>query len=213
MKQIIRHLLLALTSLLIISSCENVNSRKEKIKKEKVTKDSLLKIKKQNDSVTISKVIKELKKKSEVKINDKKVTVLEKIKINSKLKFEFEETDYNSYYREILAERNEIFLTIKIKLTSESKAGSNPETFFPNLNVFLVNESANQIKFLGKMDYYLIKKSKLNIRYLEQIFDYKESENFICSLKIKKGDKTKLIVSVNSNNDNKINPENVISIL
>jgi hypothetical protein len=194
-------------------SCTSANERKEKLIAEKVTKDSLLKANKEKDSIYVANLISNLKKINSVKIEDKKISILDKLKISTKLRFEIEETEYNTYSREIIAERDQTILSIKIKLFSGSKVGKNPEIFFPDLNVYSINKSKNQIKFLGKMDYHLAKKSKFNIRYLEQIFNFKETETFICSFILKKDNQNQIVIGINKNGVKNINPKQIVAIL
>lgn len=208
-----KNLIILFLCLLIMLSCTTVNDRKERLATEKVIKDSLLKVKKEIDSINTAKLISNLKRNNTVKIGDKKISVLERAKKSSKLRFEFQDTKYTTYFRETISERDEIILSIKIKLFSESKVGDDPEIFFPDVNVYSINKSNNQIKFLGKMDYHLSKKSSLNIRYLEQIFNFKESENFICSFILKKGNQDQIVIGINKNGDKNINPKYIIDFL
>ena len=61
------------------------------------------------------------------------------------------------------------------------------------------------------MSYSLINKTDLNIVYLEQIFNYKNSQNFICFIKIPKDRKGKLLIT--TDNGHKFNNSKVIDVI
>ncbi|MGV0946005.1 hypothetical protein ACTS9U_04140 [Empedobacter falsenii] len=61
------------------------------------------------------------------------------------------------------------------------------------------------------MSYSLINKTDLNIVYLEQIFNYKNSQNFICFIKIPKDRKGKLLIT--ADNGHKFNNSKVIDVI
>ena len=63
------------------------------------------------------------------------------------------------------------------------------------------------------MDFQLYKESKLNIVYLEQIYDFQESETFVCILEVDNKLKKPLLISVNKNKSNLFNKNQVIAIV
>jgi hypothetical protein len=117
-----------------------------------------------------------------------------------------------STYRHKNAERMQSFLITTIRLESKSKLNGRAGKFFPNINVHSVN-SHNEAKYIGSMDYQLYKPNTLNTLYLEQIFDYKDSENFVCWIAVDIPLKEKLIISVNKPDDKNIDVKNVIGTI
>lgn len=200
-----------LALLISIFSCGEAN-KKENINKEKTLqeviqaeKDSLIK-----DSLNTLSIIENLKIKKEVNIDSIRIQLIEKSKFINKLKTDFEYTSYSTYFREHTAEKDERILYLKIKISTDLKP-INPEGFFPKINVFEYLDKKNNIQFYGDMTYALINKTDLNIVYLEQIFNYKNSQNFICYIKIPKDRKGKLIITADK--DHKFNDSNVIDII
>ncbi|MGV0931014.1 hypothetical protein ACTS95_11995 [Empedobacter brevis] len=199
------------TFLLILFSCNERNNN-DKITKEKTLqeviqaeRDSLIK-----DSLNTLSIIKNLKKNKVVNVDSIRVQLIDKSKFVNKLKTDFEYTSYSTYFREHTAEKDERILYLKIKLSTDLKP-LNPENFFPKINVFEYLDKKNNIQFYGDMTYALINKTNLNIVYLEQIFNYRNSENFICFINIPKDRKGKLIIT--ADNGHKFNNSNVIDII
>lgn len=199
------------TFLLTIFSCNESkkndgitkkNTLKEVIQAEK---DSLIK-----DSLNTLSIVKNLKIKKVVYVDSIKVQLIDKSKFVNKLKTDFEYTNHSTYFRELIAEKDERILYLKIKLSTDLKP-LNPDNFFPKINVFEYLDKKNNIQFYGDMTYALINKTNLNINYLYQIFNYKNSENFICFINIPKDRKGKLIIT--TDNDHKFNDSNVIDII
>lgn len=197
--------------LLLLFAC-NQSSLKQKREaneaRDKFVSDSISQAKRLNDSISIAT----LSSKKVVQIGDKTIYVLQQALLSKKVKFEFEFGEYNNFWREKLAEREKHFLSIRIKLSSKSKPGD-PSKFFPNLNVFSVNKKENKILYVGNMDFQLYKESKLNIVYLEQIYDFQESETFVCILEVDNKLKKPLLISVNKNKSNLFNKNQVIAIV
>ena len=197
--------------LLSIFSCNETNNNDKNIKemtlKEVIQaeKDSLVK-----DSLNTLSIIKNLKIKKVVNVDSIKVQLIEKSKFVNKLKTDFEYTSYSTYFREHSAEKDERILYLKIKLSTDLKP-INPENFFPKINVFEYLDKKNNIQFYGDMSYSLINKTDLNIVYLEQIFNYKNSQNFICFIKIPKDRKGKLLIT--ADNGHKFNNSKVIDVI
>lgn len=201
------------TSLLLILFCAcNQESLKQKRDanqaRDKFVKDSISQAKRLNDSLSIAS----LSSKKVIYNGDKTLYVLQQALLSKKVKFEFEFGEYNNFWREKLAERDKHFLSIRIKLNSKSKP-SDPSKFFPNLNVFSIDKKKNKILFVGNMDYQLYKESKLNIAYLEQIYDFQESETFVCILEVNDKLKKPLIISINENKKNVFDKNNVVAIV
>lgn len=180
-------------------------AKKDLAIKEKVKKDSLAIVKKKNDSISI----RDISVSKKVEIGDKTITILGNAKTNDLIKFENEYLSSTTFYMQKRAERENTLLNIKFKLSSKSK--SNTNNFFPDLNVFTIDKDKNSIKYIGTMDYLLVDKSNVSIAYLEQIFDFKESESFIGCLEIKKSNKDNVVISVNKGGNKTFNKDNIIA--
>lgn len=196
--------------ILFFSCTENSNNKNiEKVETlEEVLKaerDSLVK-----DSIKTIEIINKLDSKNNLQFNNFKILVLNKPKLTNNLRFHNEYTDYATYFEELKAKKDERILNIKLKLITSNKPDK-PETFFPKINVFKYNKIDNKIIFYDNMKYGLLNASKLNIIYLEQIFEYQNSETFICYITIPKNDNNKYIISVSDNND--FRNDNVIGFI
>jgi|GEM_PF-1526918 uncharacterized protein YcfL len=205
------NLIYLFTGLVFFTACSN-NPNSSNNDKTTSAIDSA-KIIHKNDSIKTAKRITDstdianIKENKVVNVSDKTVTVLSKAQLTDKLKFEFGE----STHQEKLAERDKAFLNIKIKLSSKSKLNGRGGDFFPNLNVFSITN--NTTKYLGEMTYQLYKTDDIGVTYLEQIFDYKESENFVCSLDVNKPLTQKIIISVNVNKNKTFDKNTVIAVI
>lgn len=205
-----RYSLLFFSLLLIACNQESLKQKREaQAARSKFDADSIAQAKRVNDSISIVT----LASKKIVYIGDKTVSLVEKPTLSKKVKFEYEFGEYNNYWRELLAERQRKFLTIRIKLTSKSKLNGKESHFFPNLNVFSIDEEAKKISLVGEMEYKLYKKSELGIAYLEQIYNYKESETFTCILEVDDNAKRPLVISVNKSKINAFDGKSVIGIV
>lgn len=194
---------------LLISCSNNQNTVTKKITNAKETADSIALAKRKDDSISIAT----LKEKRIVPVSDKTITVLDKAKTTKQLRFELDNTGYGTYYRQKIAERDMTFLTIRIKLSSKSKYNNSGGNFFPNLNVFSVDEKNNSIIRIGEMGYQLYKKDDLNTAFLEQIFDYKESEDFVCWIELNTPISRKVVISANTNKSESFDKNTVIAII
>lgn len=205
-----RYSLLFLPLLLIACNQESLKQKREaQAARSKSVADSIAQAKRVNDSISIVT----LASKKIVYIGDKTISLVEKPTLSKKVKFEYEFGEYNNYWRELLAERQRKFLVIRIKLESKSKLNGKEGDFFPSLNVFSIDEKAKKISLIGEMDYKLYKKSELAISYLEQIYDYKESETFTCILEVDDNAKRPLAISVNRSKVKMFDGKSVIGIV
>jgi uncharacterized protein YcfL len=207
---------LLLISLLIVFFF-GCNSEQQKNKKP-VNSDSLNRARIVADSISLEKqnefkkAISNLKAKKSVTVSDKTVTVIQNAKTDKEVKMEYEFGSYTTYYSSKEAERDETLLNIRIKLSSKSKWNNGGGDFFPNLNVFRISNT-NIPYYVETMTYQLYKKTDRNYFVLEQIFDYRESEVFVCWLSLKTPISSKYVISVNSGGKNDFDVNTVIGIV
>lgn len=159
-----------------------------------------------------NKAMSNLTVKKTVIVGDKTVTVIQNARTDKELKMEYEFGDYNTYYRSKEAERDETFLNIRIRLSSSSKWNKVGGDFLPNLNVFQIDKS-NIPYYVETMTYQLYKKGDRSYFVLEQIFDYKESEVFVCWLSLKTPISSRYVISVNSGDKKDFDPFTIIGIV
>lgn len=197
------HILLYIFILLSIFSCSKSNIDNEKIKKSK--KDSILAIKKKEDSITINNI----STTKEVMVGDKTIKIISKPKASKEVKFENEYLYSTTFNRKKIAERNNVIISFQFKLTSKSK--SNTNNFFPNLNVFVIDKKTNNIKHINEMSYQLLNKTDKPISYLEQIFDYQESEIFVGWVEVEEKLLDKIVISVNKGGNRKFMKEDIVA--
>ncbi|MFZ4930236.1 hypothetical protein [Chryseobacterium sp. Mn2064] len=186
-----------------IFSCNKSNIDTKKIEKSK--KDSLLAIKKKEDSIIISNIstIKE------VSVGDKTIKLISKPKVSKEVEFENEYLSSTTFYSRKIAERNNVLINFQFKLTSKSK--SNTNNFFPNLNVFIIDKEKSNIKHINEMHYQLLNKTDKPISYLEQIFDYQESAIFVGWVEVEEKLLNKIVISVNKGGNRKLMKENIVA--
>lgn len=196
-------ILLYIFIFLSIFSCSKTNIDTEK--KEKSKRDSILAVKKKEDSITINN----LSTTKEVTVGDKTIKLISKPKFTKEVKFENEYLYSTTFFRKKEAERNNVIINFRFKLTSKSK--SNTNNFFPNLNVFVVDKNSNNIKHINEMNYQLLNKTDKPISYLEQIFDYEESEIFVGWVEIEEKLLDKIVISVNKGGNRKFEKKNIVA--
>lgn len=149
-----------------------------------------------------------LKAKKTVNVADKTIKVIQNAKTTNELKFEQDEY----VYRSKAAQRDETFLNIRIKLSSKSKWNNGGGNFLPNLNVFRLDKSKTP-DYIETMTYQLYQKADMDFGVLEQIFDYKESEVFVCWLSLKTPISGKYVISVNVAHKKDFDISTVIGII
>ena len=186
--------------------------------KERAISDSLAKARIKADSFALLKqkeeyaALRNLKAKKTVSVSDKTITVIQNAGTTKELKYEYDFGSYNTYWRVKPAERDETFLNIRIKLSSKSKWNKGGGDFLPNLNIFRV-DTLNKTYFIETMTYQLYQEPDRNYAVLEQIFDYKESEVFVCWLSLKTPINGKYVISVNSGDKIDFDVNTVIGII
>lgn len=196
------------TLCLVISGCgPDTADETPENSRDKITADSFAAARLKKDSVAIAS----LKEVKTAKVSDKTVSVVKGATTVDELKFELENKSYGSFYRSRKAERNEAFLTIRVNVSSKSKWDNKNGDFIPNLNVFRIE--GNSAIFVGSMTYQLYKKGDLDVGILEQIFNYKETEEFICWQTIATPVNYKYVISVNTGDKEDFNPATVIAII
>jgi len=166
--------------------CNNVSNNKESTKQDSIKKDSLKKeqIKAQN-SLNIDLRNLHVNKKLNLESRKQKVELLENVKLKDEVGFEYENTEYDSYYKSLKAERGNVFVIAKIKLSSEIKWSLDNHNFLPKISVIQIKPDST-LKRIGKMEYNLFLKPDRNYSCIEQIFKYEESAVFICHVEISK---------------------------
>jgi hypothetical protein len=201
-------------TIIVISGCESETTsstfiaKMDSISKAKIFADSMALVKQDE----LKKAILTIKPNKTVKVSDKKITVVVNVSTTNELKFEYEFGEYNNYFRSKIAQRDEVFMAIRIKLFSESKWNNSGSKFLPELNVFRINES-NLPELVGQMTYQLYKKSDRNFYVLESIFDYQDSEVFYCWFALKKPISGKYIISANSAGNTEFDISTVFAVL
>lgn len=196
-------ILLYIFILLSIFSCSKTSSDTEKT--QKLQRDSILAVKKKEDSI----IINNLSTTKEVIVGDKTIKLISKPKFTKEVKFENEHLYSTTFFRKKEAERNNVIINFQFKLTSKSK--SNTNNFFPNLNVFIVDKNSNNIKHINEMSYQLLNKTDRPISYLEQVFDYQESEKFVGWVEVEEKLLNKIVISVNEGGNRKFMKENIVA--
>jgi hypothetical protein len=200
--------LLAITffglSILNISGC---SGERKKININSSKQDSLSSLKLKQDSILIAN----LKAKKIVSVGDKTIKVLANPVLGNKVSFEYDFSEYGGsrYYP---AKRDETILSIRFRLNSKSRWNNSGSNFLPNLNVFELREN-NKLQLIGTMTYQSYRADNGNYYCLEQRFDYKESDDFVCWISLKKPLKYKHIISVNSANATFYDLNTVIGII
>jgi len=203
---ILTSILTAILFLALFSGCNNEPSVSiEQLKNESIKKDSIQKAK--NDS--IKSKLRNLNKNKKIEIGDKTVELLESAKLKTEVCFEFENTEYNTYYRSKESERGNTFLIVKIKLTSKSKWETGDSNFLPKISIIQI-KSDSTLKRIGTLEYNFFQKPDRNYYCIEDIFNYKESATFICYAEINKNVlESKLFVCI----DNDKLLDNIIDII
>jgi len=193
---------------ILFLACNNGSSRLDEERKESYKKEDSLKAEKiKADSIAIEG----LKVKKIAIIQDKTINSIGSAKLAKKVNFEYDFGDYGGslVYQ---AQRDEMILSIRIKLTSKSKWGNSGSNFLPNLNIYRIDKK-NKVSFIGSMTYQLYKKDKLNYYVLEQRFDYKESEEFVCWKALKTPIVNRYVISVNTAKKTDFDINNVIGLV
>lgn len=199
--------------LVFYSSCKTESTNNSPVNSDSLNKANIV-----ADSIEDMKqnavfaAMKNIKSKNTVSVYDKTVTVIKNATIDKDLKFEYVFDEYYPHHKERIAERDETFLNIRIRLSSKSKWNNGDGNFLPNLNVFWLDKT-NTPNYVGTMAYQLYKEDDLNTAVLEQIFDYKESEIFVCWLSINTPKSGKYVISVNSGDRKNLDINTVIGII
>lgn len=170
----------------IFFSCNNSDSINSQ-NYETLRADSILLANKKKDSIIFNNV----HVKKTISIKDQRIKVLKTASFSKKLKIELD----GDYYRYKISERNQSFITIRIELFSASKPTSSISNFFPTLRVFSMNQKG-EVRPLGDLEFSLYRNNDLNTVYLEQIFDYKDRETFVCWIAVDVPTKDKILISV-----------------
>lgn len=193
---------------ILFSSCNNGSSRLDEERKESYKKEDSLKAEKiKADSIAIVS----LKVKKTAIVQDKTVTIIGSPKIAKKVNFEYDFGDYGGSLA-YSAQRDELIVSIRIKLTSKSKWGDSSGDFLPNLNIYKIGDK-NKVYFIGEMKYQLYRKDKVNYTFLEQRFDYQESEEFVCWKALKIPINNKYVISVNNGKSTQFDIKTVIGVI
>jgi len=145
------------------------------------------------DSIALLKV----NKVKSLKLGDKTITLISSIQLSSLLRYEYEYTEYSTYYRERKAERDENFVFVKFRLKSESKWDRNDLNFLPKICLYSIDKETNKPTLIMDMNYQLAVKDDTPSSTIEEVFNYKEAVELIAWAKINKSIKDRLIVSAN----------------
>lgn len=196
-----KKILLFILIILSIYSCDR-KPYKSARELAKIKKDSLVNAKIKSDSISLLNI----KINKVLKIGDISLIVVSPFKLAKKVSFEHEE----SYYRYQESERFQSFINGTIIISSKTKA-KDPTKFFPNFNIFSIDKN-NKANFIGELTLNTLLKTKRNIAYLEQIFDYQESETFIAWEAVDVPFKDKIVISVAPSEDKSFNVNNIIAV-
>ena len=144
---------------------------------------------------------------------------LSKLTVSKKVNIEIEETSYNTYYRSKSAERNEKFISLRIKLSASQKWNNSKGDFLPDFRIYKLTSDKDSVTtddfiFLKKMDINFYYKPKDSYYVLEQYFDYNETGNFILHCPLSESDlKRRIYLTVTTDKSESFNKENIIAIL
>lgn len=168
---------------------------------DSIASEKKIRDRKKLDSISLSKI----GRKNNVSISDQVFVVKKRPALTKRLVFEWD----GSMYRYKVSERNESFLSLRVELRSESKVNGREGKFFPEINVYSVNKD-NELSYVSTMDYQLYANNNLNTVYLEQIYDFKEKETFVCWTTVTVPIKQRLLISVNNPENKEFNFKNVV---
>jgi hypothetical protein len=143
-----------------------------------------------------------------------KVTSLSTPKFSKDVKFDYQDSEYATYFRTLTAERNETFLFLTanitgIKTPKEQGVGSFDfgEKYLPQFCLFESDLSnSSPFKFVGKMEYRFYNEIPSNISWAEEYFNYKEKGKLLFYIKLPDWYKTtSLVLVVKNPNDGFVN--------
>lgn len=209
-----KHPFFRIYSILGLFSFLSINCNQKEIEnRQKINNDSLILVKAKADSLKkeFFKNLAKCEPKKIVKIDDKTINVIAGPKLSKEIHYQLESDSYSDYYLKEIAKRDEILLSFRIKFSSKSRSyGSG--NFFPAINLFRVHYDDSFAK-VGELKWSLYREGDKRYRYLEQIFDYKESEVFVCWTAITVPFEEKYVVAVNKEGSDSLKLSNVIGII
>jgi hypothetical protein len=145
-------------------------------------------------------------------ISDKSVQVINGPRLSKEIQYQLDSDSYATHYFRKIAERGETLLSFKLKFTSKSKYSGSQQNFFPEINIFKIQNDEFLVN-VGTLEWKLYREGDMSFNYLEQIFDYKESEIFICWTTLSTPIKDKFVIAVKGNDSLEFNINNIIGFV
>ena len=209
-----KHHFLRIYSILGLFSFLSINCNQKEIEnRQKINNDSLILVKAKADSLKkeFFKNLAKCEPKKIVTIDDKTIKVIAGPKLSKEIRIQLSSDSYSNYHYKETAKRDEILISFRIKFSSKSRSYGR-DKFFPAINLFRVHDDDSFAK-VGKLTWRLYQEGDYNYNYLEQIFDYKESEVFVCWTAITVPFEEKYVVAVNKVGSDSLKLSNVIGII
>ena len=208
-----KHPFFRMYSILGLLSFLSINCNHKEIENRKrIQNDSLILVKAKTDSLRKEFFINLAKCEPNkiVKVGDKTIRVITGPKLSKEIRYQLSSDSYsNNYYKET-AKRDEILISFKIKFSSKSRSyGSS--NFFPAIILFRIDDES--FVNVRELKWNLYQEGNERYTFLEQIFDYKESEVFVCWTTLTVPYKNKYVVAVNREGSDSLHLKNVIGII
>lgn len=147
-----------------------------------------------------------------VRISDKTIQIITGPRLSKEIRYQLESDSYATHYLREIAERDETLLSFKLKFTSKSKYSGSQQDFFPEINIFKIQNDEFLVN-VGTLDWKLYREGDMKFSYLEQIFNYKESEIFICWTTMSTPIKDRFVIAVKGEDSDEYNINNIIGFI